>query len=83
MSYIEMPVADYRRRLAAEAPPARTAADPANLAAVTDDEVLAARLRHPQAFRAIDADPRLPRAEVIARERLIAEALRVGYLPPT
>lgn len=82
MSYIEMPVADYRRMLAAAPAAPRSRQDPVNRSAVTDEEVIAARLRHPRAFGAVDADPSLPRAEVVARERLITEAIRVGYLPP-
>jgi hypothetical protein len=42
--------------------------------------VLAARARYPQAFAAIDAG--LPATEVAARERLVTEAIRVGYRPP-
>jgi hypothetical protein len=89
MSYIEMPAAEYRRRLAAL--PARRREDapghaPARIVvpadAVSEDEVLAARSRYPQAFAAIDSDGRLSAAELAARERLVTEAIRVGYLPP-
>jgi hypothetical protein len=89
MSYIEMPSAEYRRRLAAlptrrreDAPgpaPARIVV-PAD--AVSEDEVLAARSRYPQAFAAIDSDVRLSATELAARERLVTEAIRVGYRPP-
>ncbi|HEV7622662.1 MAG TPA: hypothetical protein VGO26_00885 [Amnibacterium sp.] len=89
MSYIEMPVAEYRRRLAAL--PSRGGADPHDpssvrivvpVGAVSADEVLAARSRYPRAFAAIDADTILSPAEIGARERLVTEAIRVGYLPP-
>jgi hypothetical protein len=88
MSYIELPVAEYRRRLAAL--PTSSRSDPRSPAAarivvpegaVPDDEVRAARDRYPQAFAGID-DPDLSPEEVAARERLVTEAIRVGYRPP-
>ena len=84
-----MPVAEYRRRLAALA--SRRRVDPRSAAgvrievpadAVPEEEVLEARLRHPRAFAAIDAIPDLTIGEIAARERLVTEAIRVGYLPP-
>ena len=85
MSYIELPAAEYRRRLAAlprhppedPIPPARIIVP---LDAVTEDEVRAARARYPQAFAAIGSD--LSATEIAARERLVTEAIRVGYRPP-
>lgn len=47
---------------------------------VSEDEVRAARNRYPQAFAAIGSD--LSATEVAARERLVTEAVRVGYRPP-
>lgn len=82
-----MPAAEYRRRLAAL--PVRPREDvcaplriivPAD--AVGDDEVLEARRRYPEAFAAIDCELRLSAAEVAARERLVTEAIRLGYRPP-
>ena len=82
-----MTAGEYRRRLSAL--PARRDEDPPSSAparlvvpadAVSEDEVLAARARYPQAFAAIDAG--LPATEVAARERLVTEAIRVGYRPP-
>lgn len=82
-----MTAAEYRRRLSAL--PARRRTDPRAPArvvvpadAVSEDEVLAARARYPQAFAAIDSDGHLPATEIAARERLVTEAIRVGYLPP-
>jgi hypothetical protein len=89
MSYIEMPVAEYRRRLAAL--PSRRRTDPpvqvssrivVPADAVSEHEVLAAQARHPQAFAAIDGAADLSPAEIAARERLVTEAIRVGYRPP-
>jgi len=84
MSYIELPVAEYRRRLAAL--PAARAADAAEAAAaagavarpvtaVTDDEVRAARARYPRAFMALDAEAGLAAEDVAERERLIVAAI--------
>ncbi|MCU1473539.1 MAG: hypothetical protein JWQ92_1607 [Amnibacterium sp.] len=84
-----MPVAEYRRRLAAIA--SRRRPDPRSAApvrievpadAVPEDEVLETRARFPRAFAAIDTAPDLSIGEIAARERLVTEAIRVGYLPP-
>ena len=88
MSYIELPASEYRRRLAALEPsrpaerrPVR-GETPTREVMVSADEVAAARRHYPQAFGAVDADATLPPSEVSARERLITEAIRIGYLPP-
>ncbi|HEY8319488.1 MAG TPA: hypothetical protein VIG76_11710 [Amnibacterium sp.] len=78
MSYIELPVAEYRRRLAAL--PARPA-DAADAAAaqpgpsVGDVAVRAARSRYPRAFAALDAEQSLTAEEITERERLIMAAI--------
>ena len=86
MSYIEMPAAEYRRRLAALPRRREDASAPVRVIvpvdAVSEDEVLAARSRYPEAFAAIDFDLHLSATEVAARERLVTEAIRVGYCPP-
>ncbi len=85
MSYIELPVAEYRRRLAAL--PAARAADAAGavarpVTAVTDDEVRAARVRYPRAFMALDAEAGLAAEEIAERERLIVAAIDAVQDPP-
>jgi len=82
-----MPVAEYRRRLAAlraSRPGAstRASAPPAATGEPADDEVRELRRRYPTAFAAIDAEPDLSPAEVAERERLVAAAIQVGYRPP-
>ncbi len=86
MSYIELPVAEYRRRLAAL--PAARAADAAGAAAartvtaVTAEDVEAARSRFPEAFAALDAEAGLSAAETTERERLIVAAIRAVHHSP-
>ncbi len=88
MSYIELPASEYRRRLAAlDAPRAAErllvrGETPRRELMVSPAEIAAARRTYPQAFGAIDADTALPPDEVAARERLVTEAIRIGYLPP-
>lgn len=80
-----MTAAEYRRRLSA-LPARRGRREPVRIVvpvdAVSEAEVLAARTRYPQAFAAIDVDVHLSAAEIATRERLVTEAIRVGYLPP-
>jgi len=76
MSYIELPVAEYRRRLAAL--PRLVDADAGTARpgpAATDGEVLAARSRYPRAFLALDAEVGLTAGEIAERERLIVAAV--------
>ena len=74
MSYIELPVAEYRRRLAALPRPVDAdAARPGT--PVTDGDVLAARSRYPRAFLALDAEVGMTAEAIAERERLIVAAI--------
>lgn len=82
-----MTAAGYGRRLAALPTPRREdASAPARpsvpVDAVSEDAVLEARGRHPEAFAAIDSDLRPSATEVAARARLVTEPIRVDYRPP-